>query len=126
MRNVIFVHFYLEMRSQLVAHLVIESHMEKENGEALQGVENCEDNPGPSEALSEIEEACEPAKPEDGEEGGGALQPGHRLPHHVLLSLRVARSRVSCNAHRQAEDDTVDCHYGRNRPGKCPNKAMVC
>lgn len=90
MRYAIFVYFYLEMRSQLVAHLVIESHMEKEDGEALQGVENCEDNPGPSEALGEIEEAGEPAEPEDGEEGGGALQPGDRLAHYVLLPLGVS------------------------------------
>ena len=90
MRCVIFVYLYLEMRSQLVGHLVIESHMEKEDGEALQGVENCEDNPGPSKALGEIEEACEPAQPEDGEEGGGALQPGDGLAHHVLLPLCVS------------------------------------
>ena len=77
MRFMIFVYFCLKMRAQLVAHLVIESHMEKEDGEALQRVENCEDNPGPSEALGEIEEAGEPAQPEDGEEGGGALQPSH-------------------------------------------------
>ena len=90
MRYAIFVYFYLEMRSQLVAHLVIESHMEKEDCEALKGVENCEDNPGPSEALGEIEEASEPAEPEDGEEGGGALQPGDRLAHYVLLPLGVS------------------------------------
>ena len=65
------------MRTQLVAHLVIESHVEKEDCEALQGVEECEDNSSPGETLGEIEEAGEPAEPEDGEEGGGALQPSH-------------------------------------------------
>ena len=73
-----------------MAHLVVESHVEKEDCEALQGVEKCEDNPGPGETLGEIEEAGEPAEPEDGEEGGRAFQPGDRLPHHVLLSLGVS------------------------------------
>ena len=46
-----------------MAHLVVESHVEKEDCEALQGVEKCEDNPGPGETLGEIEEAGEPAEP---------------------------------------------------------------
>ena len=73
-----------------MAHLVIESHMEKEDGEALKGVENCENHPSPCEALGQIEEACEPAEAQDGEEGGRAFQPGHRLAHHVLLPLSVS------------------------------------
>ena len=73
-----------------MADLVIESDMEKEDCEALKGIENCEDNPGPCQALGEIEEAGEPAKPEDGEEGGRAFQPGHGLAHHVLLALGVS------------------------------------
>ena len=52
-----------------MAHLVIESHMEEEDGEALKGVENCENHPSPCEALGQIEEACEPAEAQDGEEG---------------------------------------------------------
>merc|ERR1712130_240425 len=41
-----YVELSLQMRAQLMAHLVIESHVKKEYCEALQGVENCEDNPG--------------------------------------------------------------------------------
>ena len=114
----------LQMRAQLMAHLVIESHMEKEDREALQGVENCEDKPGPGESLGEIEEAGEPADAEDGEEGGGAFQPGDGLPHHVLLSLGVSGAGVSRHAHGQTKDDAVDCNYSCYRGGKCPNKTI--